>query len=171
MPLLAIALFSQLLHAAEPELPPRPPADIPRESLGSILDGYSKLDIILQAITNGQNGSQIANDLVSLLQKREYSWANFSTIERRLRGHATNVYLLAVPLRFHEMVTGGVKMANGWRSLAVTGSPPGDLEYFLWVEVGKDQMLAKLKEFGIPSEEANLENLKRTGILLPKPRR
>jgi len=129
------------------------------------------LDNLLLSIIKSRNGGEIGKDLIRLRQTPAFLKVDFSLIEGRLRKLGTEIYLVAVPFRYHEMVTSEVKSVapDSWTSRSAAGQTAEDLPFFLWVEVnGREKYLRKLTQLGIDGEMTNLENLKRTGILTPK---
>lgn len=168
---LVVVLFAPFIFAVEAPSPRPEPMD--QETFNRLEIGSDALDDRLLSIVKTRNGGEIGNGLIRLQQAPEFSWADFHLLEGRLRKLGTDIYLVAAPIRFHKMVTANVKSVaeDNWTSRAILGSSAGDLPYFLWVEVnGREKFLQKLNELEIDSEASNLENLKRTGILMPKKR-
>lgn len=107
----------------------------------------------LEPSRNAVIWSQGFNEII-----HKYPFVDFYMIENRLRKLGSNTYLIAVPAS---------QAPPGLRVRSLLGTPEGDMDYFLYVEVnGPEAANVDREKFEAGSLNENLEHLKVTGVLV-----
>lgn len=117
----------------------------------------AQIDAYLRALEPHRNAIVWIQGFIEIM--KAYPWIDYIWIEGRLRAIDSDAYLIAAPIS-----TGPA----GHCARALFGIPEGQLPFYLWISVnGKAEATAQLEEFKIESSQQNLQNLAKTGLLMP----